>query len=483
MDPRHFILMLFCGCLTNTVLSETRAISTVSPETIPFTSSVSNTVAHFGNGTENPLNQTLQVIHTPSGQPSSSPISRASGQPPTSPVPGSSGQLKIPPAPNSSGQPPLSSIRKSSGPTPVPPVPKSSSQPIASLILNSTRQQPGSPVPSFSSQAPESPISSSSQSPASTGSESTRQPPPSVTNSTRQSPVTPVHISSQKPPAPSGPSPTEQSISTFPTPAFNQEENNNPPPTKPQSSTANSIAAVLIGTILTFMIVTIFIIVVWKCFRKPIARDQNWAGRSPFADGETPDMCMDYSRENGKSVKRSSIVSLEIWKPNKSMLLADDLDVKLFDSSENCDECPKSDVEKTEELPNGTSEDSADRSTVGTAISSSEETESTPAPPLLDLDGPGNPNADSSNSLENDFSHLPPPLDCLNTEDTQEIPPLTDPSALPPPPEVLLREQEEHNSQVRNSVSPPLETRFPTPLDSSQQALDELLPPPPVELL
>lgn len=231
------------------------------------------------------------------------------------------------------------------------------------------------------------------------------------------------------------------------------------------------------------MIVTIFMIVLWKCVRKPILNDQNWAGRSPFADGETPDMSMDYSRENGKSIKRSSIVSLEIWKPNKSMLLADDLDVKLFNSSENLDECPKSDAEKMKDGPNGTSDESADRLTVGTAISSSEETELTPAPPLLDLDGPENQKPDSSNSLENDFSHWPPPLDCLDSEFRQPIPPLSDSPELPPPPEALLKDQEEYNTEVQNAASPTVETQLPIPDDSSQQALAESLPPPPAELL
>ncbi|XP_027718390.1 protein EVI2B [Vombatus ursinus] len=485
MDPKHFILMLFCGYLTNTSLTETQAYSTVSPQTTPFKSSISDTSANFGNGTENPLSQPLQLINTPSGLPPPSPTSQTSGQPPISPVPGSSGQLPASAVLTSSGQPPLSSIPKSSGQTPVSPVPKPSSQPIASLVFNSTRQPPESPTHNSSSQSPGPPaLNSSSQSPASSVPNSTRQSPASSgPSSTRQPPVTTVHSSSKKPPASSfGPSSTRQSASTVVTPEFYEEKNNNPPQTKPQSSTANSIAGVLIGTILTSMIVTIFMIVLWKCFRKPILNDQNWAGRSPFADGVTPDMSMDYSTENGKSIKRSSIVSLEIWKPNKSMLLADDLDVKLFDSSENLDECPKSDVEKMKDHPNGTSDESADGSTVGTAISSSEETEVTPAPPLLDLDGPENQKPDSSNSLENDFSHLPPPLDCLDSAGGQPIPPLSDPSQLPPPPEALLKDQEEYSSEVQNAASPALQTQCPTPDDSSQQALDESLPPPPAEL-
>ncbi|XP_072501117.1 protein EVI2B [Notamacropus eugenii] len=496
MDPKHFILIFFWGYSTNTILIETQADSTVSPETTSFKSSMSDTSANFGNGTENPLSQLSPLINTPSGQPQPqpSPIFKSSEQPPTSPVSGSSGQLSASTAPISSGQPPLSSIPKSSGQTPAPSVPKSSSQPIALFVFNSTRQPPGSSVPSFSrqplgspipnssSQSPGSPsLSYSSQSPGSPSLNSSIQSPASsVPNSTRQTPVTSEGSSSKKPPASFGPSSTRQSASTIVTPGFNEGY---PLPKEPQSYSANSIAAMLIGTILTSMIVVIFMIVLWKCFRKPIPNDQNWAGRSPFADGETPDMCMDYSRENEKSIKRSSIVSLEIWKPNKSMLLADDLDVKLFDSSETLEECPKSDLEKRKDQPNDTSEESADRLTVGTVISLSEEMEFAPAPPLLDVDGPENQKPDSSNLLENDFSHLPPPLDCLDSEDRQTVPPLSDSSLLPPPPEALLKDPEEDNSEVHNAASTTLETQFPIPLDSSQQALDESLPPPPAELL
>ncbi|XP_074045088.1 protein EVI2B [Macrotis lagotis] len=495
MDPKHFILILFWGYLTNIILTETQEYPSTAPSQTTFKSSMPAISANFGIGTEkNPLSQPLQLINTSLEQQPSSTISGSSAQLSTSPAPGSSGQLPTSAVLTTSRQTPLPSIFTSSGQTPAPPVPKSSSKPIASPVLNSTRQPPGSPVLSFSRQPPESPIpNSSSQSQESTVPNSTRQSPASsAPNSTRQPIATPVHNSSKKPPvtpvynsskkAPTSPgsSSTRESASIVVTPGFNQE---NPPITKSQNFPANSIAAVLIGIILTFMLVTIVIIILWKCFKKPIPNDQNWAGRSPFADGETPDMYMDYSRE-GKSIKRSSIVSLEIWKPNKSMLLADDLDVKLFDSSENFDESPKSDLERMKDQPNGTSEESGDRSTVGTAISSSEEMDLAPAPPpLLDLDESVNQKPDSSNLVENDFSHLPPPLDCLDSENRQSSPPLSDSSILPPPPEALLKNQEEHNSEGHNSLSSTSETQFPIPPDSSQQTLDEMLPPPPAELL
>ncbi|XP_044528738.1 protein EVI2B [Gracilinanus agilis] len=480
MDLKHFIIMFLCGYLKIPNLAKTQAYSTASPLTSPFKSSVLDTTANFGKGIEKPLNQ--QPINTPSAQPPPSPTSSPRGQPP------------LPTVLDTSGQPPLSLIPTTSGQTPVPPVLKSTIQPTASPAHNPTRQPPGPPVPSFSGQPPASPIPNSfsqsprphvhyslSQSPETPVSNSTRQSPESsVPNSTRQPSVAPVPSFSKKPPESSVPSSNKQSASIVVTPGFIEEENNDPIKKKPPSSSASSIAGVLIGTILTFMIVAIVVIVLWKCFRKPILHDQNWAGRSPFADGETPDLCVDYSRENRKSIKRSSIVSLEIWKPNKSMLLADDLDVKLFESSENLEECPKSDTEKMKDPPNGISEDSTDRSTIGTAISSSEETELNPAPALPALEEPGNQNPDSSNMPLSDFSHLPPPVDSL---DSEVRPPLPDSFTLPPPPEDLLNSQEEYSTKSPNSVSSTLETQFPIPPDSSQQALDESLPPPPTELL
>ncbi|XP_007485635.2 protein EVI2B [Monodelphis domestica] len=481
MDLKHFIIMLLCGYLKIPILTKSQAYSTVSPQTSPFKSSVLDTTANFEKGTEKPLNQ--QPINTPSAQPPPSLTSSPSEQPSASPVPRSSGELLLSTVPDTSRQPSL--IPTTSGQTPVPPVLKSSIQPMASPVHNPTSQPPGPPVPSFSGQPAASPIPNSfSQSPRPHVHYSPSQSPETpIPNSTRQPSVAPVPSFSKKPPESSVPSSSKQSASTVVTPGFIEEENNDIIQKKPSSSSASSIAGVLIGTILTFMIVAIIMIVLWKCFRKPILHDQNWAGRSPFADGETPDLCMDYSRENGKSIKRSSIVSLEIWKPNKSMLLADDLDVKLFESSENLDECPKSETEKMKDPPNGVSEDSTDRSTIGTAISSSEETELTPAPALLALEEPGNQTPDSSNMPLSDFSHLPPPVDCLDSEVRQSLPPPSDSSTLPPPPEDLLSSQEEYSTKTPNSVSSTLETEFPIPPDSSQQALDELLPPPPAELL
>ncbi|NXA50873.1 EVI2B protein, partial [Nothocercus julius] len=70
------------------------------------------------------------------------------------------------------------------------------------------------------------------------------------------------------------------------------------------------LAALLIGTILTAMVVVIFLILLWKCCKKPHLVDTNWAGRSPFADGDMPEAFAELEQAN----KHSSILSMLPWK-------------------------------------------------------------------------------------------------------------------------------------------------------------------------
>nr|XP_033778439.1 protein EVI2B [Geotrypetes seraphini] len=71
--------------------------------------------------------------------------------------------------------------------------------------------------------------------------------------------------------------------------------------------TASWIAALFIGGILVLMLVVIIIIVIWKCVNKPVSVDPNWAGRSPFADGENPvEIAMD-DKEPIQAKNRTSL--------------------------------------------------------------------------------------------------------------------------------------------------------------------------------
>ncbi|NWS60368.1 EVI2B protein, partial [Chunga burmeisteri] len=70
------------------------------------------------------------------------------------------------------------------------------------------------------------------------------------------------------------------------------------------------IAALIIGIILISMIMAIIIILLWKCCKRPVLVDSNWAGRSPFADGDTPDVFMD----SDQATKCSSVLFMLPWK-------------------------------------------------------------------------------------------------------------------------------------------------------------------------
>ncbi|NXC12395.1 EVI2B protein, partial [Corythaeola cristata] len=77
-----------------------------------------------------------------------------------------------------------------------------------------------------------------------------------------------------------------------------------------EPSEGSWVAALIIGIILISMIMAIIIILLWKCCRRPVLADSNWAGRSPFADGDTPDVFMD----SDQVTKRSSVLFMLPWK-------------------------------------------------------------------------------------------------------------------------------------------------------------------------
>ncbi|NWJ01322.1 EVI2B protein, partial [Crypturellus undulatus] len=70
------------------------------------------------------------------------------------------------------------------------------------------------------------------------------------------------------------------------------------------------LTAILIGTILTGMVVGILLILLWKYCQRPRPVDTNWAGRSPFADGDMPEAFAELEQTN----KRASILSMLPWK-------------------------------------------------------------------------------------------------------------------------------------------------------------------------
>ncbi|XP_012581731.1 PREDICTED: protein EVI2B [Condylura cristata] len=434
MDPKYFILIFFCGYLNDTVFSEVEASTTEMqpPSTLFNKSLVSSVSANSQNSKKNSLDQPTQSNNVSSGQ-------------------------KVSPTKATAGQ----------------------------TLVNNTTKQPKTTANTSSQQTALSVFTSARLLPSS-GHTSTKELPQPVYTSPQQQRS--VHTSVRKPT-------TNKNLSTQATPTTNISARRIPeffletPSNKKNthSTKSNSVAAVLIGIILTSMLIAIMMIVLWKYFKRPVLNDQNWAGRSPFADGETPDLCLDNIRENEVSTKRTSVISLKALKPSKSTLLADDLEIKLFESSENIEDSnPK--AEKIKDQVNDTSEDSADRSTVGTAVSSSDDTDlPAPPPPLLDLEGQESNQSDTPATtatapLPNDCTSLPPPLNCLtqvcedpNSEFEQSLPLPPDSLNLPLPPMDFMKNHEDSNSETQCqefSIVPDLD-----------QDLNESLPLPPEELL
>ncbi|NXQ55430.1 EVI2B protein, partial [Anthoscopus minutus] len=70
------------------------------------------------------------------------------------------------------------------------------------------------------------------------------------------------------------------------------------------------VAALIIGIILIGMMLAVVIILLWKCCMRPVLAESHWAGRSPFVDGDTPDLFMD----SDQGTKRSSVLSMLPWR-------------------------------------------------------------------------------------------------------------------------------------------------------------------------
>ncbi|NXH46831.1 EVI2B protein, partial [Dicaeum eximium] len=185
------------------------------------------------------------------------------------------------------------------------------------------------------------------------------------------------------------------------------------------------VAGLLIGIILIGMMLAIIIILLWKCCMRPAPAESHWAGRSPFVDGDTPDLVMDPDQ----GTKRSSVLFMLPWRLKQGTDLQEDPTV-----SEHPPHHPGS-AEKGQLPPPG-----AGCSRASTA----------PAPAPAPAPEPANAAADPCPPPDSppECSHLPPPPDWLR--DPAEEPSL-DPSkhsALPleaeepqpSPPELLTQE-------------------------------------------
>ncbi|XP_035417031.1 protein EVI2B [Cygnus atratus] len=180
-----------------------------------------------------------------------------------------------------------------------------------------------------------------------------------------------------------------------------------------------SLAAMIIGLILVSMIIAITVIILWKCCKRPLLVNSNWAGRSPFADGDTPDIFMD----SGQATKRSSVLSVLPWKFREDTHFQHDL--IMTEKPSNCTTSHES-----SQLPPPAEDCSAASISVSSAA----------APPVSDA---ASCTAGSCPHPSSGSSDLPPPPDWLRepTEDHS-----LDPS-----------KQEELHSEIKEQFPPPPE--------------------------
>ncbi|NXS80365.1 EVI2B protein, partial [Erpornis zantholeuca] len=194
-------------------------------------------------------------------------------------------------------------------------------------------------------------------------------------------------------------------------------------PGEEEAGDGNWVAALIIGIILIGMTLAVITILLWKCCMRPVLAESHWAGRSPFADGDTPDLFMD----SDQGTKRSSVLFMLPWRLKQGTNLQEDAAV-----SEN----PPQHTTSTENgqlppPPAGCPEAATVPAPAPASEAANTAADSCPPP-----DTPAEP------------SDLPPPPDWLR-EPSEE--PSSDPSKhsvphseaeepLPPPPELLIQD-------------------------------------------
>ncbi|NWR67413.1 EVI2B protein, partial [Bucorvus abyssinicus] len=189
------------------------------------------------------------------------------------------------------------------------------------------------------------------------------------------------------------------------------------------------IAALIIGIILVSMIMAIIIILLWKCCRRPVLVDSNWAGRSPFADGDTPDVFTDCDQAS----KRSSVLFMLPWKLKQDTILLQDPT-----ASENPTPCTTSN--ENSQVPPPVEACSAPRISVS--------------------------NMDTSPAPTSTAAHCPHPVASPESPD------------LPPPPDWLQEPTEDHSSDLSKyqEFHSETEEQLPPPPELPIQKIPEALP-------
>ncbi|NXY44569.1 EVI2B protein, partial [Ceuthmochares aereus] len=214
------------------------------------------------------------------------------------------------------------------------------------------------------------------------------------------------------------------------------------PTASAEPSDGSWVAALLIGLILVSMILAIIVILLWKCCRRPVVVDSNWAGRSPFADGDTPDVFMD----SDQATKRSSVLFMFSWKWKQ-------------------DSHPQHNVTAPEKAPEGTTSDPTSPLPLPAADCSAASipTSTTDAAPAPTLEAASHAQDSSPHHAASPESpDLPPPPDWLSEPPEDPSPALSQKQELhseageqlPPPPEFLIQEIDEPLPQLPQPEHP-----------------------------
>ncbi|NWY70887.1 EVI2B protein, partial [Erithacus rubecula] len=82
-----------------------------------------------------------------------------------------------------------------------------------------------------------------------------------------------------------------------------------PFPGQEEAGDGSWVAAVMLGSILMGMVLAVMTIVLWKCCMRPALAESHWAGRSPFVDGDTPELL-----DPEQGTKRSSVLFMLPWR-------------------------------------------------------------------------------------------------------------------------------------------------------------------------
>ncbi|XP_064424865.1 arp2/3 complex-activating protein rickA [Latimeria chalumnae] len=221
------------------------------------------------------------------------------------------------------------------------------------------------------------------------------------------------------------------------------------------------IVASCIGGILVFMLVAIITIAVWKSSKRETPQDPNWAGRSPFADGEIPTSPA-YNVDEAKQSKSS--ISLDILPPlgfNKFLPKSNSYrQAELLNHKDSavCTSEIKAESEKKENLAiNEPHNADLIPPPVEQHIAASDS--NLPPPPLPPaLSNTSTPSEQQQSLAQNEIQPLPPPPPELSDSLEKQSPPA--------PPEMKVMDSDQF---------------FPPPPPPDMQVLDgdHFFPPPP----